>query len=434
MKRKKHVLYSIGAVAVAITIIAAMGLGGANDAADSAVVSPALSVIAQSNGMAMAGLVGNSISFEAEDFARALNLSSVSSITVTKAPPVSDGELRVGDTVVNSGQTVSASSISLMSYTPKGSSTKTTFSFRADGCGYDIPCELFLLDSVNYAPTLSNVPDAYLEVSTHRNITYFGSLPCHDPDGDETIIEITSYPDAGLLELKDSASGEYTYSPEPGYSGKDRFTYVARDKYGNYSASATVSLTVQKPTASVSLCDMSGSRYHNAALTMIEEGIMSGTQVGTTTYFYPDAQVSRGEFVIMAMRAMGIDEVRPAVSTLFADDSDIPTEMKPYIAAAYELGLINGRNTEKGLCFEANKSITRAEAAVIIGNATDVAIPTVLPTFKDGADVPAWAAPSLYSLSSVGILTSDGGKAEPLSAVTRADAAYMLSQMMRYID
>ena len=435
MKTKKHVLYSLGLIGVAIAIVMAVGLGdGGAVEQSSAVVSPALSVIAQDNGMALAGLVGNSISIDARDFARALNLSSVSSITVTEAPPVSDGELRVGTTVVNSGQTISAASLSLMSYTASGSSTKTTFRFRVNNSAYDIPCELFLLNELNYAPTLDSVPEAYLEVSTHRNITYFGSLPCHDPDGDQTVIEIVSYPRAGLLELTDRESGEYTYSPEAGYSGRDSFTYVARDKYGNYSASATVTLTVKRPTSTVSLVDMSRSPYHNAALSMIEEGIMSGTQVGTATYFYPDVQVSRGEFVVMAMHALGINEARPVSSTLFADDGDIPTEMKPYIAAAYELGYINGRTTDKGLCFEASKSITRAEAAVIIGNMTDIALPTVLPTFKDGADVPAWAAPSLYSLSSAGILFSDGGRVDALANVTRADAAYMLSQLISYLE
>lgn len=435
MKRSRNVLYSLGLSAVILTAAATASLGAAAEESDPVPVSPALAVIAEDNGMAMAGLVGNSICFEADDFARALNLSEVESIVITQAPPVSDGELRVGTTVVNSGQTVSSSNLSLMSYTASSlSNTRTTFRFRVEGSSYDVPCTLYLLDRYNNAPTLESVPENTLDVSTHRNITYYGSLPCYDSDGDETVIEIVSYPESGLLNLTDRSTGEYTYTPEAGFSGKDSFTYVARDIYGNYSASATVSLTVSKPSTTVSFDDMQGSRYYNAALTMVEEGIMSGTQVGADTYFYPDSAVSRGEFVVMALHAVGMTDVSDVSSTVFADDASIPSQMKGYIDTAYKLGYIRGSQTDEGLCFRAGDSITRAEAAVILGNILDIATPTVLPTFSDSADLPAWAAPSMYSLNSVGVMNTVSGNISPGAKVTRADAAQILTNLMAYLD
>ena len=435
MKRARNVLYSMGISAVILTAVATSSLGAAAEERVSQPVTPALSVIAEDNGMAMAGLIGTSISFDEDDFARALNLSEVETITITEAPPIADGELRVGTTVVNSGQTISASSLSLMSYTASNpSSTRTSFRFCVNGSGYDIPCELYLLDKYNHSPTLDTVPQTTLEVSTHRNIIYYGELPCFDSDGDDTIIEIVSYPQSGSLLLTDKVTGEYTYTPTAGYSGKDSFTYVARDIYGNYSASATVTLTVSKPTTTVSFDDMYGSRYYNAALTMVEEGIMSGTQVGSDTYFYPDGTVSRGEFVVMALHAIGMTDVADVSATVFADDSDIPTHMKGYIDTAYKLGYIRGTQTDSGLCFNAADSITRAEAAVILGNILDIATPTVLPTFTDSADLPAWAAPSMYTLNSVGVMNTVSGNISPKAAVTRADAAQILTNLMRYLD
>lgn len=401
---------------------------------DTAPLSPALSVLAEDGGMALAGLVGKSISFEAEDFARALNLSSISSITITEAPPISDGELRVGNTVLNSGQTVSAASISLMTYVPASSVTKSSFRFSVEGSGYDVPCELYMLSSINYAPTLSEVPKSYLEVSTHRNITLYGTLPCHDPEGDATVVEIVSYPQSGYITLTDKAAGEYTYTPSAGYSGKDSFTYVARDKYGNYSAARTVSLTVSKPTVNASFDDMKNSRAYNAALTMLEEGVMSGTQVGSDTYFYPDGTVTRGEFVAMTLRAIDINDVAEKTSTVFADDSSIPSHMKGYIATAYELGYVEGIETENGRCFEANRAITKAEAAVILGNILNVEIPTVLPTFKDASEIPAWAAPAVYSLNSIGVMSTTDGNIAPTASLTRADAAILLTNLINYLD
>ena len=435
MKRSRNVLYSMGISAVILTAVATSSLGAAAEERDFQPVTPALSVIAEDNGMAMAGLIGTSISFEEDDFARALNLSEVETITITETPPIADGELRVGTTVVNSGQTISASSLSLLSYTASNpSSTRSSFRFCVNGSGYDIPCELYLLDKYNHSPTLDTVPQTTLEVSTHRNIIYYGELPCFDSDGDDTIIEIVSYPQSGALMLTDRSTGEYTYTPTAGYSGKDSFTYVARDIYGNYSASATVTLTVSKPTTTVSFDDMNGSRYYNAALTMVEEGIMSGTQVGADTYFYPDGTVSRGEFVVMALHAIGMTDVADVSATVFADDSDIPVQMKGYIDTAYKLGYIRGTQTDSGLCFNAADSITRAEAAVILGNILDIATPTVLPTFTDSADLPAWAAPSMYTLNSVGVMNTVSGNISPKAAVTRADAAQILTNLMRYLD
>ncbi len=435
MKKGKNVLYSIGISAVILTAVATGSFASSAKQTECPTVSPALCVIAEDNSMAMAGLIGNSICFEMSDFARTLNLSTVGDIEITQAPPISAGELRVGSTVINSGQTVKAENLSLLSYTAKNNqSTRAVFRFRPEGCGYDIPCELYLLSQMNHAPTLEQVPDNCLEVSTHRNITLYGTLPCIDPDGDETTIEIISYPQEGILRLTDKHTGEYTYTPTNGYSGKDSFVYVARDIYGNYSASKTVSLSVVKPTVSVRYDDMDNSSAYNAALTMAETGIMSGTQVGSNIYFYPEGSVSRGEFVVMVMHAIGMDDVTPSDKTVFSDDSAIPEYMRDYISAAYELGYIKGVPSTDGVAFEATRSITRAEAAVILGNILDISTPTSIPVFKDSADIPTWATTSVYSLSSVGVMNSTGGNINASAELTRGDAAQILTNLISYID
>lgn len=399
---------------------------------ETAPVSPALSVLAEENSMAMAGLKGSDISFEHDDFARAVNLAKVSSVTITQVPPVTDGTLCIGQTIVNNGQTISAANLSLLNYTASNADiTTSSFRFSVGDSPVEITCYLYLLDQVNHSPTLSMVPQTSLHVSTHRNITLYGTLPCYDPDGDRTIIEIVSYPESGILILTDRSTGEYTFTPGENYTGKDSFTYVARDQYGNYSASATVSLTVTKPSTSVVYADMINSPSYNAALTMTENGIMSGTQVGAGTYFYPSHTVSREEFVVMAMNAMGITQTTNRSQTVFADDHEISESMKGYIATAYELGYIKGETNENGeRCFFPQRTITRAEAAVMLGNMLSVATPTVTPTFSDSSAIPAWASSSLYSLNALGIMTAADGNISPLSSVTRGDAAEILCAVM----
>lgn len=393
-------------------------------------LSPALNSIAEQNLMAKSALKGNAVSFSPDDFARALNVSKIESITLTELPPVSDGELRVGSSVLTSTQTLSAASISLLTYHSLSDIAVSEFRFKVNDSPVEMCCKLYMLDEQNYAPTLSMAPKTALEVSTHQNVTLFGTLPCYDPDGDTTYIEIVSYPEKGLLILDDAQVGSYRYVPYSDSTGKDSFMYVAKDKYGNYSASEEVSLTINKSQTPVSYVDLQQSPYHNAALTMTEKGIMSGTQVGSSVYFYPENTLSRAEFTVMAMNAAGITSVTPSQTTVFADDADIPSHMKGYISAAYDMGYVKGTEIDGKLCFLPSKEITRAEAAVMLANMLDAATPTITPSFDDSADIPSWAQASVYSLCFMGVLESDGNNISATSVVTRGDAAEILVNFM----
>ena len=69
--------------------------------------------------------------------------------------------------------------------------------------------------------------------------------------------------------------------------------------------------------------------------------------------------------------------------------------MKGYIAAAHELGYINGKEIDGKLCFLPNEDITRAEAAVIVGRMIEAATPVITPALSDSEDIPAWAESSV---------------------------------------
>lgn len=395
-------------------------------------LSSALDTIAKENAMAKATLKGGSISFAADDFARATNLSKIDSITVTKLPPISDGELRVGSSVLTSPQTLSASSIKLLSYEPKGSIATSEFYFTVNGGSTELCCKLYVLDEKNYAPTLSNASKSALEVSTFENVSFYGTLPCYDPDGDKTYIEVVSYPKKGQLIIDNKETGAYRFIPNEDFKGKDSFVYVARDIYGNYSPSATVSLNVKESAVSTSYIDLVDSRYHNAAIAMTEKGIMSGTQIGSSTYFYPAREMSRAEFTTMAMQAAGITRLNNSSDkTVFADDSKIDGSFKPYIAAAYDLGYIKGVERDGKLYFEGDRAITRAEAACLLSSMLDAATPTIAPSFADKTDVPSWAEASVNAMAYMGVMSSIENKISPLACVTRGDAAEILWNFMR---
>ena len=398
---------------------------------ETALLSPAMSILAEKGEMAKAALAGESIKFTAEDFARVMNIESVSSITVTELPPITDGELRVGAAVVTGEQTLSAASVALMTFSSSNSVKTSQFKFKVNDLPYEMTCKLYSLEKENYAPTLAYAPLTAVEVSTYEDVSCFGRLPCYDPDGDETRIEVVSYPKKGVLVIEDSALGTYRYIPYENATGKDSFTCVAIDRYGNYSAAREVSLEIKRSEMSEKYVDLADSPYQSSALAMTEKGIMGGTQVGNSLYFYPDREVSRAEFVVMAMNAAGITDIAKVSSTVFSDDAEIPSDMKRYIATAYELGYIKGSADESGrLCFEPSRSITRAEAAVMLGNILGAATPTMKPTLADESEIPAWAQSSVYAMVEMGVLEATETGVSPHEKLTRGSTADILARFI----
>ena len=294
-------------------------------------------------------------------------------------------------------------------------------------------CNLYLLDRGNCTPTVSVASGLSLNVSTYKGISAYGTLNAYDPDGDTMCFEIVSYPQNGTLRLTDKALGTYVYTPESGYVGSDSFTYVARDLYGSYSASATVKLSINLSGASVTYADMTDHRAYNAALALTEAGVMSGRQVGNVHFFYPEQGVSRVEFLVMAMNAVGIMDVPQCANTVFADDADIPDAMKGYVATAYELGYVGGVDVDGKLCFSPAEELTCAQAAVILDSLIKPDRTGIAPTFADVGEIPTWALDAISSLNAIGILNGENGYIQAMSVLTRADAAEMLAAAMAYV-
>ena len=415
-------------VRTAAVCLAAVMLAGAVLPAAAAPVSPALSLLAEEADMAKSGLQFGEISFSADDFARALNRAKVKSITIASLPPAADGKLKLGTTDVYAGQVIARNSLDLLRFVPAADAvTESSFTFSAEDSGYALTCALYLLPALNFAPTVELADENALTVSTHRSISCFGTLPAYDPEGDPLTYEIVSAPKKGSIILTNAAAGDYRYTPTEGKTGRDSFRYVVRDKYGNYSAAATVSITISRPKTSVVFADMTDHWAHNAALTMVEAGIMQGRQMGSVVCFDPAEPVSRGEFLVMAMNAAGVTNVPTVVDTGFADDAAIPAAMKGYVAAAVELGYIRGRVVDGQSVFCPDDAITRAEAAVMLGGILDAAVPTVKPVFSDADSVPEWAYDALSALNAIGVMSGTGsGVIAANTALNRAQAAQIL--------
>ncbi len=397
-------------------------------------VSYGLRVLAARDEMVFSGLCGNEISFNKEDICRAMNLSSIAYITLTALPAPGDGTLFVGAAGAAVGQTIPAEGLSLLSFAAArpDAPCEAEMRFTVNGSGYEVNCRLCLLESINYTPTVALAPELSLEVLTFCDIPVMGSLSSYDPEGDELTYEITSYASHGRVVLNDNHTGCYTYTPAQGYVGKDAFTYVVRDQYGNYSTSATVSVQVSAMPSSLTFADLSGKDCAAAAISISASGYMNGTRVGNEDYFRPDSGMTRIEFLVTAMNVAGILP-SPSENTdisCYSDADAIPEAMRPYVALALKNGYLAGRT--EGV-FSPYGEITRAEAAVILSNIIGYATNTTVSAFADSDSLPAWAVPALTSLRALGLLTSPDDTARAGKIMTRGETAVWLSRTLRLL-
>lgn len=411
----------------------------ASSTGDVVPVSNGLRVIANQSVMGKYGVSGGEIAFAPEDFERALNSKRVDHITFTELPMGSMGTLRLGSDAVSVGQTVSRENLHKLSFVPASEGIcEDSFVFTT-GMGYEIECGLYMLEEKNYSPTAGVAGELSLEVSTHRNVSVFGSLSGYDADGDEIRFEIVTYPEHGTVRLTDVKNGEFKYTPIAEYTGADSFRYVVIDKYGNYSAASKVSLTVNGVKLDSVLSDMGGNRAHTSAISMVEKGVMEAkTNSDGKLVFSPDEAVTREEFLVMIMKSVGIKSPDPTDSG-FADDGDISAAAKGYVALAAKKGYVSGTKVGDEYYFYPDKTVTSAEAAVMIDNIINGSTYVIndnmaLSVFADHDDIPDWAKESVLTLKCAGVISGSGGYLYPERKLTRESAALMLDAVVRLTE
>jgi hypothetical protein len=163
---------------------------------------------------------------------------------------------------------------------------------------------------------------------------------------------------------------------------------------------------------------------------LASRGIITGKTAGA---FEPAATMTRAEFAAIIVRGLGLT---PKANGTF---SDVPvTEWyAPYIGMANDFGIVNGI-TATG--FNPTGTITRQEAAVMVARAAKLcgmetvmdtgAVRDVLAQFGDYVTSSDWARPSLAFCYSQEILSQADLTIRPLEAVTRAEVAQMLFNML----
>lgn len=361
-------------------------------------ISPALDILRGELTLTKTGVVGSEVTFTEADF-ETLYGSEVSFITVSSLPDGQVGRLALNGVDVIEGQTIAAASLSYLRFVPASDAAgEATFTFKSRASGWEdtnVTCVIALSEKQNLAPIVSD-----LNLTTVEGVPVSGSLPITEPDGDACTTSVETYPTSGRLSLEDD--GTLLYTPLEGFRGTDSFTYHVTDAVGNRSATATVTVSVEKNDSGIVFSDMETDEYLSAALEMSEKEIMTYKLTGDRYTFEPTAEVSKADFVVMLMTALGYEVDLNRSDAVFADLDRLSAGRRAYLAEAADAGIVPA----DGTLFEPLNAVTLADAALYIRNALDI----------DSAE-------------QAGLLPGDGA-----TVLTKRDAALILQKVLRYTE
>lgn len=360
--------------------------------------------------------VGEPYVFSPEDFSP--DGETAEYYEIASLPDSGVGVLQIGAMLVTQGSRVAREALSGLTWYPLDDSVREiTFQVIPNTgglAGAPAAVTVRFLTSANSAPQVQDQ-----QLHTYRTSPISGALAATDPEGDEMSFFLLTEPDSGSVTL--DASGGFTYTPGK-KAGRFSFTWLARDCYGNRSQSATVTVLVDKEEAAVTYSDLDSGAVSYAASRLAQEGIYVGPELDGRYCFYPDQALTRSEFLVLALRAAGIQPSGQESSTGFSDEAQISAWARPYVAAAREAGLLSGRpGTDGQSAFCPDAPITPAEAAVLLDRIlplTDVAVQVYTPAVAG-----SWSGQAVANLCSAGLLTQRLALQPTLS---RGEAALLL--------
>lgn len=367
---------------------------------------------------------GGLLEFSAADLERRLGLSAgaLKGVTVTSLPARETGGLFVDGVEVEAYDFLERDELDRLCFAAADLNETAAIGLlpQAKG-GAATTLSIQILPQANRPPTVEGPP-----LETGRNIPAYGYLNAWDPDGDSVTLRLVTAPKKG--EVRFDGLG-FVYQPWHNKTGSDSFTVCAVDSKGAYSADAVIGVTIGRQKRSFYYSDMVVHPSQYAALMLHEEGVYTGACIGSSYFFEPEAQMNRGEFLMLLITAAGYAEaMTPTVNTGLPEDEKIPSHYKRYVKKAIEEGILSPE-----LAFGWNETPTRAECVVLTARAAKISdVKSYALTMSDAAALPQWAVASYQELAAYRMLDLYDGAAHPQRALTNAYAADLLWQLYKH--
>ncbi len=336
--------------------------------------------------------------FNVEDFSQEEDLVG---ICITDLPDAKTGTMMLGKRVLRPGDILTVDQVAQMTFVSLETETDqdaviTYLPIYENAVKAATTMTISIRGRINQPPVAE---DSALE--TYKNLSIEGRLKVTDPEGGKLTYTVIRKPKRGEVTINDD--GSFTYTPKKNKVGTDSFTFTATDPEGNVSRTATVTVEILKPTNATQYSDTAGSECRFAAEWMKNTGLFVGEQVGGNLCFNEGKTVTRGDFLVMMVKALDIPVDKEADFTGYTDE--VASWLKPYLAAAMRAGLTAGIKTMESGAFGAEEPITGAEAAVMLQNAMDLSVTTAV-TETEGDYV--WAMEAVTAMQENGMDISVG--------------------------
>jgi VCBS repeat-containing protein len=349
--------------------------------------------------------------FQSGDFSEDEKLAG---ICITELPDAATGTVWLGSRIVREGDILTADQLAQMTFAPlrteeNQDATVTYLPIYADRVEPGVSMTIAIRGKEDKAPVAEDTT-----AETYKNLPADGTLKVTDPEGESLTYTVVRQPRRGEVAI--NADGTFTYTPKKNKVGTDSFTFTAADPAGNVSREATVTIQIIKPASAERYTDTAGSSCRFAAEWLRQTGIFEAENSGGESCFYPEKEVSQGEFLAMVIKTLSIPTDDTALSSV---PEEVPVWLKPYVAAAIRAGLTANLSGE----FDADAPISAETAAIVLQNALDLEVST-----DDTEEVPVWAEAALTAMAQGGIHFTAGEN------LTRSDAAMALYQVSKLKD
>lgn len=343
-------------------------------------------------------------------------------ICITGLPNADTGTVMLGTRVLRSGDILTADQMSRMTFCPllteqDQEAVVTYLPIYENRVATAASTVISVRAKTDQAPIAEDCA-----VETYKNLPNEGTLKVTDPEGKALTYSVIRQPKRGSVEVRQD--GTFLYTPKKNKVGVDSFTFTATDPAGNVSREATVTVSILKPGNSSQYTDTIGSSCRFEAEWLKNTGLFVGEQIGGTQYFREERTVSKGDFLTMAVKSLGIPVEEDATYIGYTDQ--VPSWLRPYLAAAMRSGLTAGLPVSETGALGIDEPITGAEAAVILQNAMDLSVSAnAKPVDKE---VPDWAAAAVSAMNDNGIPMNG------TATLTRGEVAIILYRASRLAD
>lgn len=166
---------------------------------------------------------------------------------------------------------------------------------------------------------------------------------------------------------------------------------------------------------------------HEAITQLKAIGAINGDGTGN---YNPDNSVKRNEFIKITVATFNYldNNAECNFNDVAKDDWSYP-----YIASAYNGGLVNGESSDY---FGAKSNITREDAAVILFRLYTKTrqAPTANATFEDSNFISDYAKEAVLSMAQLGIINGYDNKFHPKKNLTRAECAKLIYEVYKILE